>query len=525
MKTVVVLALLAMLLTYIRQPASAQNTLPFSIELEEVTHSGWPVLHSFAFGKWDGKWVILAGRTNGLHGFFAVTGFPTTSANNQIWILEPNTGNLWSWPVDGFDTELSEPLKATNPQFAQQGKYLYVAGGYGKTAATDAFVTYPSLLAINLETLVPAVVNGMNPEASIRRIDDERLRVCGGEMHELAGYFYLVGGHNFAGLYTENGAPTFTQTYTSDVRRFQISDDGTNFEIENYSAFHDESQYHRRDLNLAPLLDKNGNPGLGAYGGVFRPDADLPYLNPIYITESEVIVDESYEQLMCQYTCPVLPIFDSQAGNMHSVFFGGISLHYWDASMGTLAADSLMPFVRDVSVLSRLADGTTSETVLPLKFDELLGTNAKFVPMEHAAWHDHGVLKLDNLQGRTKVGHIYGGIKALIPNITPSEANKRLFEVYVTPILSKTAHLTSEITGVYAFPNPFSDETSIRLPNRFHPTAITVADSAGKAVFRSNESDAVQATTAFLKSTAPGIYFLHFSDGERFGHLKAVKLR
>ena len=28
-----------------------------------------PTLQSFASGTYDGKWVLLAGRTNGLHGF------------------------------------------------------------------------------------------------------------------------------------------------------------------------------------------------------------------------------------------------------------------------------------------------------------------------------------------------------------------------------------------------------------------------------------------------------------------------
>ena len=42
---------------------------PYSITLEEVTWADWPGLHSFVKGEWDGRWIIMTGRTGGLHGF------------------------------------------------------------------------------------------------------------------------------------------------------------------------------------------------------------------------------------------------------------------------------------------------------------------------------------------------------------------------------------------------------------------------------------------------------------------------
>ncbi|MBP8249782.1 MAG: hypothetical protein KAX72_06740, partial [Chitinophagales bacterium] len=52
------------------KPLLSQVTAPpFTITLEEVTYSDWPGIHSFALGEWDGRWLIMTGRTGGLHGF------------------------------------------------------------------------------------------------------------------------------------------------------------------------------------------------------------------------------------------------------------------------------------------------------------------------------------------------------------------------------------------------------------------------------------------------------------------------
>ena len=44
-------------------------TLPFKVEVIEVAGSNLPAVHSFASATADGKWLILGGRTGGLHGF------------------------------------------------------------------------------------------------------------------------------------------------------------------------------------------------------------------------------------------------------------------------------------------------------------------------------------------------------------------------------------------------------------------------------------------------------------------------
>ncbi len=402
MKTLIYLGFLLISFGFFTS-AFAQSKVPFSLEMEEITYKDWPGLHSFAFGEWSGYWIMMAGRSNGLHGFFPFTGFPNASANDKIWIMRPDNGKIWEQKLTTFNTELADALRVSNPQFVQHGKYLYIVGGYGQRSSDQNFITFPNLVAVDLDALIKAIVEGKGDvRNAFRLLQDERLRVCGAEMHELGDWIYLVGGHNFSGLYSKERTEV-VQTYTSEIRRFHIQDNGNTLNIVDYSA-QAHAEYHRRDGNLAPIITPEGNKALAYYGGVFKPDADLPYLNPIYIQTDKTRIDSSYEQVMCQYTCPILPVFDSDQRSMYSVFFGGISKHFYNRSQKKLIEDPNMPFVKDIAVFIRQANGRSEEQILPLQFDELLGSNAKWVINPQAPQYDNGVIKLNALSGRTLAG-------------------------------------------------------------------------------------------------------------------------
>ncbi len=501
----------------------SQN-LPFTLELEEATHEDWPGLHSFAFGKWEGKCVFVAGRSNGLHGFFPFTAFPSSDANPYIWVMDAASGETWNWDVNDLAPDIQGQLLSSNPQYFQKDNFLYMTGGYGKVPASDDFITWPKLTAFDLEILIPLIINGQDPSPAIRQYTDERFRICGGEMHELGEDVFLVGGHDFAGLYSSNGVPTFTQTYTSEILRFRIEDNGTDLAIQDFTVFQGP-EFHRRDGNLAALMMPDGSPALGVYGGVFKPDVDAPYLHPIYISPNEIEVDSSYFQKMSQYTCALLPMFDDAAQTMYTVLFGGISLHYYDEASAQLVPDSLMPFINDITTLVRLPDGSHGEHLLDVKFDALLGTNAKFIPADGVPFFDNNVLKINDLTERTLVGYIYGGIHAVIPNITPSDASNRLFKVWLTPAVSGTEELAE--VHLYAYPNPFSHEISLGLPPNFNPEKIVVTDLSGQTLwqfFPDGSDEAVRQAEAFLRGAKPGVYFLELENGRQKGRLKLVKI-
>ncbi len=53
------------------------GTLPYTITLRETSFApaSMPTLHSVAAAKWDGQWILLAGRTAGLHGLSGQNAF------------------------------------------------------------------------------------------------------------------------------------------------------------------------------------------------------------------------------------------------------------------------------------------------------------------------------------------------------------------------------------------------------------------------------------------------------------------
>lgn len=460
---------------------SQSDDLAFTVSIEDVTPANWPGLHSFAFAEWQEYWIVVAGRSNGLHGFFPFTGFPEQTANNQIWVLDPTTGNLWQKGLEDLDAAVAAALQSSNPQYVQKEDKLYVFGGYGKELATDSFVTFDQLTVIDLPILVNAIQNGTSIAEAVNSSTDNRIRLCGGEAHQLGEWTYLVGGHDFNGLYSQNGTPAFTQEYSSEIRKFQltITADGLP-QIIAYESFTDP-EFHRRDLNVAPCTLEGGEEGLCAYGGVFRPDADLPYLHPIYISENGIEVNEEYDQLMSQYTCPILPVYDIAQDEMHSVFFGGLSFHTYDTEMQTFVEEELIPFIPSFTMMSRAADGTTQEQVLNTAFDELLGTNAKLVLLKDVPLSSEGVIDLNSITQTQEVAYIYGGIKALIPNITPSSASNRLFKVWLHPNTTTTSsEVITEREMAKIYPNPFSYTVQLQWLLPSEKVDVLLTDALGR---------------------------------------------
>ncbi|WP_457651263.1 hypothetical protein [Rhodocaloribacter sp.] len=438
------------------------DALPFTLEIVDVVAPSLPGLHSFAHAQYGGKWVFVGGRTDGRHSL-GTNAFPPDLANEDIWVFDPATWQTWSAPVTSLPDAVADPLRATNTQFAQNGEYLYVAGGYGIDTATGDYVTFPTLTALHLPGLIDAVMNGTALDPHVRQITDARMQTTGGEMRRIGAWYYLLFGHDFEGAYsTDPGA--FTQTYTEQLRMFQITDDGVTFSITNYVTLDDTDAFHRRDLTVAPVVFPDETLGLGAYAGVFQKTADLPFLNPIYVREDAHLlganaytVDTAFDQMMSQYTCPTLPVFDPATGDMYTTFFGGIGQYFLDDT-GTLVEDPAVPFIDEVTTLTRAADGTSSEAIWPFRMPQpfgsglrtFLGANMAFLPNESLTYYDNGVLKLDAITGRTLVGHLYGGILAFGRNFAGSMANNNVYEVYLdlnTPLPVELAAFDAVTSG------------------------------------------------------------------------------
>ncbi|MGL5888761.1 MAG: hypothetical protein ACRC3B_02680, partial [Bacteroidia bacterium] len=338
-----IVLLLIALITFLSAFAQPGPQPPFTIELEAVsTPQQLPGLHSFAFAKSGSKWMFAGGRINGLHGFSTNDNFPVQYANENLIVIDTATWQVYQSSVVPLGLQLADPLRSTNMQYVQHGNYLYMIGGFGWDSTANGYRTFPTLTALHVDSIINAVIIGSPLAPHIRQITDTNLRVCGGELAVLDNSFYLIFGHNFRGRYSDPPIPTFTQKYTEQIRKFDIADNGTSIQLQNYTAFTDTTNFHRRDLNVGHVIRPNGADALMAYSGVFQKNRDLPWPSPVLIDSSGGTLQSGFTQLLNNYTCGMVPVFDTLQGDMYTVFLGGMSWYTYNNANNTWVYDSLV---------------------------------------------------------------------------------------------------------------------------------------------------------------------------------------
>jgi hypothetical protein len=442
--------------------ASAQNS-PFQIYLEPFQIPSLGGLQSFAYGQHNGKWLIVGGRLDGLHRRQPFAAFDVTGNNNQLIVVDPVAQQKWTAPLSSLPISIQEQLSSTNMEFHQEGDYLYCIGGYGYNAASTSRKTFDQLTAIEVSSVIQAVISGSSISPYFRQITDSRFAVTGGHLEMINNTFYLIGGNRFDGNYNPMGNPTFTQAYTNAIRKFTISDDGTTLTLNHLPEITDATNLHRRDYNAVAQIFPGGNEGVTVFSGVFQPTVDLPFLNCVNIDSINHTANNSFQQYYNHYHCAVLPLHSAATNEMHTVFFGGIAQYY--DSLSVLVQDNNVPFVKTIARVTRDASGTMAEYKLPIEMPGYLGAGSEFIPIESLPHYPNHVLKLDDFTADTTLtGYIYGGISSSAANIfftntgTQSSASSQLFKVFViknTP--SETDQLNPQSIGtlkMQAYPNP-----------------------------------------------------------------------
>lgn len=478
-------------------PASGA-TLPFRIELTEVAGSRLPAVQSYSLAGSGGKWLVMGGRIAGLHGFASDTNnFPRSSANTKAFVIDPsNNSLLGEAELGGLPAALAGPLTAANPQFVQVGADLFVVGGYGKDLASGEMTTFGSIIKVDVDGLISAILTKQAaPAAYFTQIPspDRRLAVTGGALKHDGGVFYLVFGQNFTGDYSVhesdyNRAGGQFQQYTEKVRVFTLSSD---LSIEAFNevdgGYNAELPYHRRDLNVVDLIDADGKtPSAMVYGGVFQAGRVAGHTAPISLTYSgagsvegaTVKVHADFKQALSQYDCAHLTVFDKAASASFTTLFGGISQYHYDVLGQQLVLDTLdlsngidgLPFTQSLSTIRRAADGTFSQYLHEQPLPGWLGAEAQFLPSNTLTAGTqifaNGVIALAGLSGRTLVGHLYGGIEsfgpysALVKSSPSTIATGRLFEVHVTPEATNVTPMPPLPTQSTAYPPAARDVCS-----------------------------------------------------------------
>ena len=120
-------------------PVSAWDR-DYNIKVKPYAMGSAPVpgLQSFAAGQYGDQWVVLAGKTGGMHSF--------ESRNTSAWVIDPVTKQAWGRnfddPTSGLSQQAVYSLSSSNPQSYQRDNTLFITGGYVYEAAIDNFTTY-----------------------------------------------------------------------------------------------------------------------------------------------------------------------------------------------------------------------------------------------------------------------------------------------------------------------------------------------------------------------------------------------
>jgi hypothetical protein len=423
----------------------AADTLPFTITLEEITYTDKapPGLQSYTSAVLpDGRWLVMAGRTVGLHTFNAVDNqadptkgnFPPSSANHELLVIDPHEGVQARFDVRGLSAELAGPLQSTNQQFWQDDEdgTLYVIGGYGADPTDNLMVTFDTMLVMSPERVASILTSGGPDiatalEKEIQVFHDDRFAVTGGYYENLDGLNYLAFGQLFFGQYSTFGSPQnalfaqhqqkailertdgeahdvdqlrmatrggvpFVQNYTEELRVFTFDPDS--LEILSYGATVTSDparSFHRRDGNFVTTIDPaTGKARLAAFGGVFPPGVIGAYPQPIYIDGPGIYEIADFEQSFSQYECPMLIAYDPSGKAVYHTFFAGISNHFYHLTKKQITdyekvtaegRNDGLPFINDISVLVLDGEGNHSEYILPEAMPDrrLVGANGELL--------------------------------------------------------------------------------------------------------------------------------------------------
>lgn len=452
--------LLAIILSFVFILKSKAN-FDFTLKIDTLSINGFNGLHSFAFAQWNGKWLIIGGRKDGLHARQPFASFPSAQNNTSIYVIDINTKQLWSASVSSLPTSIAEQLQSTNMNFYQLKDTLYIIGGFAFSSTANDHITFPNLTTLTVSNVINSIIQGTPISSYFKQITDTVFQNTGGQLGVIKDTFLLVGGQNFTGRYNPMGNPTFTQTYITKIQKITINNSGATPSFALHSSVNDAVHLRRRDYNLLPQIFPNGEEGYTISSGVFQQNVDLPFLYPVDITLGGHTPQTTFNQYLSNYHSAKASLFDSLSNEMHSLFFGGMSQYYYQN--GQLVQDNQVPFVKTISRLTRFADGTLQEYQLPIEMPGLRGAGSEFFPNNDLEHTPSEIFLLNEItQDTILLGHVVGGIRS--NSLNPFAGNQTSTTsadnvIYAISLIRNTPSDIAEINGNNPFkfsvsPNP-----------------------------------------------------------------------
>ncbi len=442
-------------------PYLNQDLFQFNVVEDASFTSKLPALQSFVLGVSNNNWIMFAGRTNGFHSFppLESTNFPSKKANDSIFVYVTGTDSVYSMAIPTYSGDTGNVFLSTNVAHTEQGDSLFACGGYGIAQAGDsaATKTYSYFMAMNMPQAIAAVKKN-NPaafKAAIAWGNSPLVQSTGGELYRMPnGNFYMCVGHNFSGMYTDT--INQRQQYINQVNVFSVSSAANNtLTITSQGTITDglpneTTQFHRRDLVVAPAVQANGTDiGISIYGGVFTYTAGAPFngsgtpfSQPIYInpngTAPNYTLDPSH-QYANVYSAAFLCMYNSKSQCMSTSIFGGLCLDSADFYNNVSWTKNITTARRSYA---NSGDVTTYQTytnsaVLP----EFMGSESIFIPASGIPFYNkaYGIVDYAALPMETIVGYIYGGIVSSNANGDKTWPSPKVYKVTLQKLLSTEA--------------------------------------------------------------------------------------
>jgi len=438
-------------------PILSSNAVPFQIQIEQTAFSLPDGLQSYVLGTFAGKWLLLAGRINGLHDFAGGNNnFPADTQNTTVFVVDPNLQTVTTRSLtnsgSGLTTNQIDLLSVTAAQSFQSGNTLYMTGGFGIDTATSNFTTKAALSAIDVPGLMHWVTSPSTNETAaqhIRQVFDPTFQITGGVMVEARRHHaLLVFGQDF-----ESGGISSDGTYSMQVRRFHIIDNGRrlSFVAQKAMPTTPDPDYRRANLNVVPIIER-GRQSFVAFSGAFTPSGGI-WTVPVEISRNGMAKmanpagATTFKQGMNNWTCPTLELYSRKERNSYTILMGGISFGFFTSN--AFQTDAELPFINQVTAIKRDQHGVFSQCLINAEYPVILstgsnpgnqllfGAEATFIPANGLSTYSNGVLKYDALgSSPIVVGYIVGGIQSTLPNTSTesdSAASPFIFKVTLVP--------------------------------------------------------------------------------------------
>lgn len=460
----------ALVISTLTTTVSAQ--FPYTVKLNPLTITGLNGIHSYAYAQHEGKWLIVGGRLDGLHARQPFNAFPATQNNTNLMVIDPVAKEFWTRPLSELPMPIKEQLQSTNMSFHQHGDTLYIIGGYAFSESANGHITFPSLTTIQVSSLINSIINNDSIiKTFLKHTTHQDFAVTGGHLSMINDTFLLVGGHRFDGRYNAMGNPSYTQTYTNQVRRFLIHNHDTSPQVSFLQPIANQIHLHRRDYNLIPRIKPNNKLGFTISSGVFQTTANLPYLYPVDIDNDTIQPITSFNQYLSNYHSAVANIYEASKQTQYSIFFGGMSQYYYQND--SLIKDELVPFVKTISVLKRTQDTTLEELLLPVQMEGLRGAGAEFIKNENLPHLHRYFVDIENTnQDTLRIGHILGGISSSTLNpfannqTSNTTADANIYEVLIIKATNPTGvekiKNAKSIKSI-VYPNPADQKVTLKI--------------------------------------------------------------